>query len=335
LSDAGFDFKDFNNILDLGCGVGRFMFAFKDELRPQQKIWGCDVHKECADWCRRHIDFAETAHTSIDPPLPYDSSKFNLVYALSVYTHLRLDMQFQWAWEIHRVLRPGGVLFVTTHGSFFFPEFFESYRAGARCGELYTFGDNSMFAYLSFNDSKRDEGQVHVAAAHTPNFLREQFAAFDVVKHYPQSVLCCGQDCYIIRKPEHGRPIERPVRQNKGPEQWCWQEAADAAGGRPVHLRFDLDGHQKFHVYPSVHPPGNYGIACHVKICAGRTTLVDQTVPFNNNRIFGKFHHAVIDLPVPASRGEVNVELSSEVTDRGTLLIGQHPEVRWSFPNFT
>src|SRR5262245_60796797 len=100
LQEAGLEFANFRNILDLGCGVGRFLFAFQNELGPQQKLYGCDVYEACAAWCQENIDFAETAHTGIEPPLPYRNGQFDFVYALSVFTHLRLDMQFRWAWEI-------------------------------------------------------------------------------------------------------------------------------------------------------------------------------------------------------------------------------------------
>jgi hypothetical protein len=43
----------------------------------------------------------------------------------------------------------------------------------------------------------------------------------------------------------------------------------------------------------------------------------------------------VIELAVPELHGEVCVQLSTEVMERGTLLASQRPEVRWSFPNFT
>jgi SAM-dependent methyltransferase len=335
LHEAGFDFAKFDRILDLGCGVGRFMFAFKDHLSPNQRIWGCDVHKECADWCRANIPFAETMHTNIDPPLPYANSQFDLVYALSVYTHLRLDMQFQWAWEIHRVLRPGGVLFGTFHGPFFFPEFFQAYRTAAKQGELATFGSDGLFAFISFFGKNEDEGQVDVAAAHTPGFFQEQFSAFEICKRTPQSILAAGQDLYIIRKPEHGRTIERPIRSSrKGAEPWAWVEKGTGRKRAAVQLKFNLNGHQMFHVYPSMGPAGIFGVDCRVEVRGGTKVLADHKLPFNNNRVYGRTHHAVVEVPMPDYRGEVTVTLSSQLTDRG-LVADAWPDMTWCFPNFT
>ncbi len=117
LTEAGLDFSRFADILDFGSGVGRFAFAFEPEFRKGQRLWGCDVFEECARWCRDHIDFAETPHTNLDPPLPYGNEHFDLVYALSVFTHLGLDLQFTWVWELHRLLRPGGIVWFASRGA--------------------------------------------------------------------------------------------------------------------------------------------------------------------------------------------------------------------------
>jgi SAM-dependent methyltransferase len=335
LRDCGYEFSSFQNILDLGCGVGRFMFAFQKELQPHQRLWGCDVYKECAEWCQKYINFAETTHTDIEPPLPYEAGQFDFVYALSVYTHLRLDMQFQWAWEIHRVLRPGGLLFATLHGPFFFPEFFEAYHSHAQRGEVYSFGEDGLFAYLSFFDKSEDEGQVDVAAAHTPGFVKEQFSGFEMVRRFPQSLMAAGQDLYLLRKPEHGRTIVRPLRDKKGPEPWAWKEEKRLFRGRvPVELTCHLNGHQVFRVYPRSEPAGIYKLQGHVEIRAGKRVLAEQRLRLNNNRAYGKSHHAVVEVPIPACQEEVTVKLSSEVTERGTLPANAHPEVAWCFPNF-
>src|SRR2546426_707916 len=100
---GGFEFSSFRNILDFGCGPGRFLLAFQPELEPHQRLFGCDVCETCCRWCQENIGFATVERNGIEPPLPYADGQFDLVYSLSVFTHLRLDLQFRWAWELHRI----------------------------------------------------------------------------------------------------------------------------------------------------------------------------------------------------------------------------------------
>ena len=50
------------------------------------------------------------------PPLPYPDEYFDVVYCLSVFTHLNESMQDLWIEELSRILKPGGVLLLTIYG---------------------------------------------------------------------------------------------------------------------------------------------------------------------------------------------------------------------------
>lgn len=332
LQRAGLNFASFDNILDLGCGVGRFMFAFADHLGPNQRIYGSEVHEECARWCQQNIDFAATNHSSIEPPLSYVDRQIDLIYALSVFTHLRLDMQFRWAWEIHRVLRPGGVMFATFHGPVYFP-FFHGKRAQLVRDEMFSFGDDGLFAYLAFPSSETlHDGQVQVSSAHNEEFFREQFSAFELVARFPQSLLAAGQDLYIIRRPEHGRSIARPMGDDA---KWAWVERVAGSEPRaPVELVFQLQGHDRFRVYPAPQIDGVYGMDFHVEIRSKDQILVNEQRRPSNDRILGKTQYHTLDFAIPPQVGEVTVRLSTSLRNRGTLPADAVPEVHWSFPTF-
>jgi SAM-dependent methyltransferase len=328
LEQAGLDFASFDDILDFGCGVGRFMFAFEGHLRPGQTIRGCEVHEECARWCRENIDFAETELSSISPPLPYGGREFDLVYALSVYTHLRLDMQFLWAWEIHRVLRPGGVLFATIHGPSFFP-LFHTYRDEAKAYEMYGIGEEGIFSYLVFpSQEANDQGQVQVASAHSPAAMDEQFAGFEVVRRFPLSGLAGGQDLYILRKPEHGRSVSLPIGRELEP---VTQSRPDSGA---VEMRFRLDGHRRFAVYPRVQPMGPYQVRFRAEIEADGRSLADEVLHPRHGRAFGACHYDRFVVDVPPHVGEATVRLTSTVVDPAAVPKGVKPSVEWCFPNF-
>lgn len=337
LIEAGLDFANFDRILDLGCGVGRFLFAIESELRPGQRLWACDVFEECAQWCRANIGFAETTHTKIEPPLPYEDEQFDFVYALSVFTHLRIDLQFKWAWEVYRVLRPDGVLFATIHGPLFIPLLYEPALDAAQQRQMFSVGDRGLFAYMAFSGNPDDEGQVNVAAAQTIEFVKEQFSAFDFVRAFPQSDLAGEQDLYIIRKPSHGRTPARPVGSG-GPEtaeQCSWIgkiETLDSPAR--VSLRFNLDRHRKFHVYAKINVPTVAQLDCRIDLRTKDSLLFSKRVPLNIQRVFGASHYFVVELEVPEYKGEIIVDLLC-LPRASTLAHGGVTEVEWNFPNFT
>jgi len=48
-------------------------------------------------------------------------AQFDLVYSISVFTHLPEAMQFAWLDELARVCAPGGILIASTHGESLLP----------------------------------------------------------------------------------------------------------------------------------------------------------------------------------------------------------------------
>ena len=50
-----------------------------------------------------------------DPPLEFESASVDLAWAISVFTHLT-DNSVPWLLELHRLLKPGGLLIATYMG---------------------------------------------------------------------------------------------------------------------------------------------------------------------------------------------------------------------------
>jgi SAM-dependent methyltransferase len=86
---------------------------------PAGRLYGCDLNHAAIAWAAKHLPHATFTVNRIAPPLPYDDGRFDLVYALSVFTHLPEALTVDWLRELHRVLRPGGVLVLTTMGPAF------------------------------------------------------------------------------------------------------------------------------------------------------------------------------------------------------------------------
>jgi SAM-dependent methyltransferase len=113
---AGVDLVRANRVLDFGCGCGRTIRWFLASGGNAE--WhGVDVDHEAIEWCQRHLQPGRFLATPAVPPLPYPPEHFDLVYCLSVFTHLNESMQDLWLAELNRVLKPGGVLLLTIYGA--------------------------------------------------------------------------------------------------------------------------------------------------------------------------------------------------------------------------
>lgn len=114
LSDAGFEFTPDRRVLDFGCGCGRTL-RFLMERLPQLEWHGVDVDAEAIEWCRAHLPGGQFACGQPLPPLPFEGAAFDLIYAISVFTHLNEDFQRAWIVELARILKPGGMLLLSVY----------------------------------------------------------------------------------------------------------------------------------------------------------------------------------------------------------------------------
>jgi SAM-dependent methyltransferase len=93
-------------VLDFGCGPGRTLTEFLESTEGAEFV-GCDIHAESIDWARAHLPDVTFMTNGEEPPLELEANSFDLVYAVSVFTHLS-EHWSGWLAEIHRLLRPGG-----------------------------------------------------------------------------------------------------------------------------------------------------------------------------------------------------------------------------------
>lgn len=101
--------------LDFGCGAGRTLRHFLPEAESAE-IWGCDIDADSIQWLNRELcPPFHVFRNEVVPPLPVESAHFDLIWAISVFTHL-VESWSAWLLELHRVLKPGGLLLATFMG---------------------------------------------------------------------------------------------------------------------------------------------------------------------------------------------------------------------------
>ena len=102
-------------VLDFGCGTGRTLAAFAEEAQKATLV-GCDIHGRSIDWANSNLSPPFSFFRCDEsPPLPEPDARFDLIYAMSVFTHIT-ELWSQWLAELHRVIRPGGLAVITILG---------------------------------------------------------------------------------------------------------------------------------------------------------------------------------------------------------------------------
>jgi len=100
------------NVLDFGCGWGRFLrFLAKDV--DGSHLYGVDVDPDILTECRELGVPGSLACVEPFGRLPFQDAHFDVVMAYSVFTPLPQPVNLHWMREIARVCRPGAVFALT------------------------------------------------------------------------------------------------------------------------------------------------------------------------------------------------------------------------------
>lgn len=100
------------SLLDLGCASGRVIRHFA-ALDPDVETYGCDINRRHVEFCNRYLPSSLTVFQNHSiPSLPLADASLDLVTAFSVFTHIEA-METAWLMELRRILRPGGLAWVT------------------------------------------------------------------------------------------------------------------------------------------------------------------------------------------------------------------------------
>ena len=156
-------------VLDFGCGSGKVMRHFLPEAEAGE-LWGCDIDARSIDWINAELSPPLHAFTNGPvPPLDQPAGSFDLVWSVSVFTHLT-DHWAGWLAELHRVLRPGGLAIISFLG-----------------GAMYEAWTGQSWEPDRIGMTVLDHGQGWELGGptvfHSPWWLREHWGrAFDIVQ---------------------------------------------------------------------------------------------------------------------------------------------------------
>ena len=188
LREQGSSVESLDALLDWGCGCGRVLRHWAG--LPRTRVCGCDIDPKMVTWCKENLPVAEVMVNGLSPPLQYGDSGFDLVYAFSVMTHLSEDLQRSWLQELHRVLRPGGHLLISTLGEYY------ASRNRLTASERESFSKGNLVVLY-----ERSAGTSLCSAYHPPEYVRRELAK-DLEHVAFRAAADDGRhDIHLLRKP--------------------------------------------------------------------------------------------------------------------------------------
>ncbi|WCB96577.1 hypothetical protein DSM104299_05341 [Baekduia alba] len=115
LEEAGLAPAQGDAVLDFGCSTGRVLRVL-GALRPDLELLGCDPNGPAIAWADEHLPMGRFFVSSTEPPLDLADASIDGAFAISIWSHFDAGPALAWLDEMHRVIRPGGWMLITTHG---------------------------------------------------------------------------------------------------------------------------------------------------------------------------------------------------------------------------
>ena len=98
-------------VLDIGCGTGTVAILAKRQVGSTGRVCGIDASPEMiarADAKARRASLEVAFETSAAQALPFGDAEFDVVTTTLMLHHLSAEARRQMAFEVRRVLKPGG-----------------------------------------------------------------------------------------------------------------------------------------------------------------------------------------------------------------------------------
>lgn len=112
------DLQAGDQVLDLGCGTATLTIAAK-QLQPAAELTGLDGDPEILLRAKNKTARAGVSirfDEALSHRMPYADASFDVVLSSLFFHHLNRDSKIATLREIHRVLKPGGVLHIADWG---------------------------------------------------------------------------------------------------------------------------------------------------------------------------------------------------------------------------
>ncbi len=105
---------DLQSFFDFGCASGRVLRHFCAQSQIPN-LWGSDINGRHIRWLNDYLpQRLKVIHNNCIPQIPIADNSIDVVSAFSVFTHID-TFETAWLAELYRVLKPGGLCYLTVH----------------------------------------------------------------------------------------------------------------------------------------------------------------------------------------------------------------------------
>ncbi|MBO3116456.1 class I SAM-dependent methyltransferase [Winogradskyella sp. DF17] len=177
-------------ILDWGCGPGRIIRHMPEVIGNNCTFYGTDYNSKSIAWCKANIPNVGFNCNPLKAQLPYKDNTIDAIYGISILTHLSEQMHTDWINELQRVLKPEGIILLSTHG--------DNYKVKLEQTEL----ENYNKGLLVVRGTVKEGHRTYCAFQPKP-FMQKLFRDVDILEHIELSSDTkdwVPQDLWIIKK---------------------------------------------------------------------------------------------------------------------------------------
>lgn len=193
LASVGRRLDSFDSILDFGCGCGRVL-RFLASSAPNSRFYATDIDPSPIEWGQRNMPGIRWSSNGFEPPLPFGNDAVDLVYAISVFSHLDEAFQNAWLAELERVARPGAILILTVHG--------ESLAGSLAPSERNTLHAKGILFCKGATGRLKLDGlpDFYQSTFHTRAYIESEWSRYFDIIGYVEGAIDGYQDAVLLRK---------------------------------------------------------------------------------------------------------------------------------------
>ena len=190
------NFDDVERVLDFGCGCGRVLARMP--ANGNTRYYGVDLRDDAIEWLRATMPEGTFTAGSAMPPTDPGAQDFDLIYSVSVLTHLTQEQEHAWLDEWSRLLKPGGHVIATFRGEDWVEQFgYDNQKDAIR----QAWRDNDGFCYQKHGYWEGIFPEYYSGTYQTLDYVRSTWGKrFEIIDILPAADTSNEQNTAVMRK---------------------------------------------------------------------------------------------------------------------------------------